>query len=416
MWPHLLRVAYKALLRRRAFTAIALVGIAVALGLVLTVAALLDATFGAHPPDAQGPRGLGLFGVRFERPADGSTMGSAPGYRFIDLTTRDLPGVADRTLFTVQQKRATFQTGARVEVWFKRVDAAFWRVMAFRFRAGAPFTDGDDRAGAGVAVIGTTTAARLFGGDAAAIGQTFRLGADTYRVVGVVDDVPFLRAAPFADVWVPLGGTLTPDVRNALTGDLWTLLVLDETARRADVQAAFQERLTRVPTREVMDATVVTARLETFFESTTREMFGDDGSSGGRGRGLFYGLVGLLGVLFLSIPALNLINLNLSRTMERAAEIGVRKAFGARPGSLTLLFLIEHTLLCLIGSALGLGVAFGLLSLLGSLDLLPYIRFIPSLRLFVTAVIGALVLSLLSGVYPAWRMARLHPVDALRRR
>jgi putative ABC transport system permease protein len=264
-----------------------------------------------------------------------------------------------------------------------------------------------------VAVIGATAAGRLFGSDAAAIGKNVRFGADAFRVVGVVDDVPLVRTSPFADVWVPIGSHLTPEVRDDLLGGIWTLLVLNDDARREEVEAAFNARLREVPVREVNGSNVVRAQLETFFESTTGELFGDEGVEE---KALFYAILGLVGLLFLAIPALNLINLNLSRTMERASEIGVRKAFGARPASLTALFLVEHTLLCLIGSGLGLGVAYGLLNVLAGMDVLPYTRFILSFPLFGTAVVAALVLSVLSGVYPAWRMARLHPVEALRRR
>jgi putative ABC transport system permease protein len=61
----------------------------------------------------------------------------------------------------------------------------------------------------------------------------------------------------------------------------------------------------------------------------------------------------------MSLPALNLVNLNLSRMMERSSEIGVRRAFGATAGSLVLQLLVENLLLVAIGGLLALGLYTG---------------------------------------------------------
>ena len=58
-----------------------------------------------------------------------------------------------------------------------------------------------------------------------------------------------------------------------------------------------------------------------------------------------------LGLLFVLIPTVNLVNINISRIMERASEIGVRKAFGAPARTLVGQFLVENILLTLVGGA-----------------------------------------------------------------
>ena len=61
----------------------------------------------------------------------------------------------------------------------------------------------------------------------------------------------------------------------------------------------------------------------------------------------------VLALLFMTLPALNLVTLNLSRILERAPEIGVRKAFGAPKRTLIAQFVTENVILTLIGGALG---------------------------------------------------------------
>jgi putative ABC transport system permease protein len=118
--------------------------------------------------------------------------------------------------------------------------------------------------------------------------------------------------------------------------------------------------------------------------------------------------------LFALLPAVNLVNLNTSRIMERASEIGVRKAFGARSRSLVGQFIVENLVLTLTGGALGFVLSWGCLVGLNASGLIPYAQFTMNLRVFVYGLGLAVFFGLLSGVYPAWRMSRLHPVAALK--
>ena len=122
----------------------------------------------------------------------------------------------------------------------------------------------------------------------------------------------------------------------------------------------------------------------------------------------------VLTLLFMLLPAVNLMNITLSRIVERSEEIGVRKAFGASSWHLVGQLLVENSVLCLIGGALSLVLAAGSLRAIEVSGMLPYAEFHLNWRLFAVALALALVFALLSGVGPAWRMSRLRPVAALR--
>jgi putative ABC transport system permease protein len=119
-------------------------------------------------------------------------------------------------------------------------------------------------------------------------------------------------------------------------------------------------------------------------------------------------------LLFMLLPALNLVNLNMGRILERSAEIGVRKAFGATSLQLAGQLVVENVLLCLAGGLLGLACARLVLWWLEASQLIPYLEVDINLPVFGCGMLLALVFGLLSGALPAWKMSRLDPVHALK--
>jgi putative ABC transport system permease protein len=114
------------------------------------------------------------------------------------------------------------------------------------------------------------------------------------------------------------------------------------------------------------------------------------------GLSLFVGGIGIMNIMFVSVT-------------ERTREIGIRKAIGARRRTILLQFLIEAATICLIGGAIGLGIAWPLTLLLQQYMPAALSPTVVSLALLVSLVTGVL-----SGFVPAWRAARMNPVDALR--
>ena len=127
----------------------------------------------------------------------------------------------------------------------------------------------------------------------------------------------------------------------------------------------------------------------------------------------FWAAATLLILFFMLLPTMNLVNLNVSRIMERASEIGVRKAFGATARTLVGQFVVENVALTLVGGLLGFVLAYAVLGALTSSGLVPYAHFQMNVRVFLAGMALAVVFGVVSGTYPAWRMSRLHPVAAL---
>ncbi|MGH7975855.1 MAG: ABC transporter permease, partial [Limisphaerales bacterium] len=114
------------------------------------------------------------------------------------------------------------------------------------------------------------------------------------------------------------------------------------------------------------------------------------------GLSLFVGGIGIMNIMFVSVA-------------ERTREIGIRKAIGAKRRTILLQFLIEAASICLIGGMIGLGIAWPLTLLVQKVLPATMSPLIVGISLLVSLVTG-----LLSGIFPAWRAARMNPVDALR--
>ena len=112
---------------------------------------------------------------------------------------------------------------------------------------------------------------------------------------------------------------------------------------------------------------------------------------------LFVGGIGIMNIMFVSV-------------VERTREIGVRKAIGAKRRNILLQFLVEAAFICLIGGLIGLGIAW-LATLAVTHLLFPAALSGP---IVVTALLVSLLTGVVSGFLPAWRAARMDPVEALR--
>jgi putative ABC transport system permease protein len=413
-----LKIAVKVLLRRKFFTFISLFGISVTLLVLLVAAAMLDHTVAPQSPESRSDRTLGINMLQMAGPD--STMTMDPGYAFLDKNVRPLaalPGVETVTVYSNRESASSYVSGRKITSSVKRTDGQFWRVFDFEFLEGQPFSAADEENGNFVAVISEATRERFFG-NGKAVGKTIEVDGQRFRVVGVVRNVPVIRNNSSADLWVPISTAKTNSYKDqVILGNFNSLILAKSRADFPAIKAEFQARLRQVEKNLPDPKTfkTLTGGADTMFESIARQALPGDTASGdqaGRLRRILFTFM----FLFMLLPTVNLVNLNLSRILDRASEIGVRKAFGASSRTLVGQFLVENLVLTLVGAAFGLLLAMAVLGALNSSGVIPYSHFTVSYRVFFQGLGIALFFALLSGVYPAWRMSRLHPVKALRGR
>jgi putative ABC transport system permease protein len=411
MLRNYLVLALKVLLRRPFFTLVSLFAISFTLLVLVVASSVLDHVFGPSGVESRKDRSLGLYEMMLT--GESNRWDDNPGYGFLDRYVRTLPGVERVALFTEADRAASYQGGSKNELYLKRTDGEYWRVFDYEFLEGGPITPEDEAAGRPVAVINASTRDRLFG-PGPAVGRELEVAGQRFEVGGVVADVSFLERDPFSDVWVPISTLKDSGYRDGFFGDFQAVVVAKDARDLPAIESEFAARLPEVELPDAEHYDTLSAGLDTRFESLARGYFSDDVRSTYPGR--LRTAIALAFLLFMLLPSINLINMNMSRILERSAEIGVRKAFGASSGALVAQFLIENTVVTLIGAGLGLLFALGVLDYLSGHALIPYAEFHVNGRVFAYGLGLALIFSFLSGVFPAWRLSRLDPVEALRAR
>ena len=247
-----------------------------------------------------------------------------------------------------------------------------------------------------------------FGGDVTVgdeIDLSFERGEDvTVTVVGIVDD--------------DTGEGIPPRVHVDLEYYDTTIETPDGTDERA-------YPLLLVDVTEFDELDSVQSEIEQYFEtdSHAQELKSDDHSIEALtvedSIDQFQEIINQIALLLGGIAAISLVvgsigiaNIMIVSVTERTREIGIMKAVGAHKRDIIQLFLVESLILGSIGAVLGvlagLGVGYLGVTLLGWPMAYP-------LNWIVIAVVVGVVVGIVSGLYPAWRAARVDPIEALRR-
>ncbi len=407
MIKNYIKIAYKVFLRRKFFTFISLFAISFTLVVLMVATAILDHIFSPMAPEVRQERTLALMRAKMWGEQD--IQIGRPGYKLLDRYMRTLPGVEATSISSDQKIVSVYKEGYDLKPYLKRTDSNFWKILEFTFIEGGPITDGDERDANYVAVINRATRARYFG-DEPAVGKTIEADRQRFRIIGVVENVPIYRTIPFSDIWVPISTTPEQDYKNELMGSFNGLILARGSGDFSRIKEDMATRLksAELPSSEFTNIECVPG---TAFDQVAGELLGN---SGGHERSLLTGVLLLAAFLFMLLPTANLVNLNISRIIERSSEIGVRKSFGASSRTLIGQFLVENIILTFIGGAIGFTLSAVILRMLGDSGMIPYAAFSLNFRIFLYGFASIIIFGIISGVYPAWRMARMHPVDALK--
>ena len=324
----------------------------------------------------------------------GETLGGFDGLtpEVIELIRKRVPEVAVTAGYReLGQKKATFAEKEAKEVRINAIDPAFIELNSVTLKKGRHLNQEDLAMVRNVCTISDEVEDILFpSGDS--LGKLIQFPGIVLEVVGVTEKLELMGNRNTKVCFVPLS-----TANQKWVGD-----------RRVDL-VVMKAKKGEKP-NDVMDKVWVTLMGLTgnkaVFELESSENV----------LKVFQGVVGVAGTLLAGIAALSLLvggigimNIMFVSVTERTKEIGIRKAIGARQRTILLQFLVEAAALCLIGGIIGLMIAFPLSLIVD--QVLP--TAMPLSVVFISITIS-LAVGVVSGFLPAYRAAKMDPVEALR--
>ncbi|MFN2532219.1 MAG: ABC transporter permease [Pyrinomonadaceae bacterium] len=268
--------------------------------------------------------------------------------------------------------------------------------------AGRIWSESEGDSGREICVVGPDILKNLFGGATAdrALGQQIRIAGRPYTIIGVLEPLGSIFGFSRDNVaYIPYS------TYQKAYGVRRSLIVFIQVPAAEQLEPA--EDQVRTIMRNRRPRTIAEADDEGF-SLETQDVFLN--LYGAATANIYIVTIGVAAVS-LVVGGIVVMNIMLVSVTERTKEIGIRKAIGARRKDILTQFLIEAVTVTAIGGAIGVGTGFGLAYIISALISFPLLISITSavLGVGVSSVVG-----IISGLWPAWRAAKLDPIEALR--
>jgi len=276
--------------------------------------------------------------------------------------------------------------------------ADFFRIRGFEIEKGRRFSDLEVLQIANVAVIGSKTARELFKNESP-IGKTIQVKSIRFRIIGLMKEEGSQGwSSPDQSLVIPYSTAL-----KKLKGQ-GHINEIDVTTKEGfspyDVEPkirALLRRLHRLPPQKEDDFDIHNMQEVLNTVSSISLYFT-----------IFLG--GIAGISLL-VGGIGIMNIMLVTVTERTREIGLRKAIGAKERHILLQFLIESLVLTSLGGMIGTSLGIALCHGVGHFA---DIEVVNPLSSIITALLFSIGVGVFFGFYPAWKAARLDPIEALR--
>ncbi len=251
-----------------------------------------------------------------------------------------------------------------------------------------------------VCVIGVTLRDRLFG-DEGPLNKEIRIGRNKFRVIGVMEKQggAGMFGGPDFDSQILMPITSFVEAFGRVNRDMVIGIKAPADVALEDYEYELIGEMRKIrklsPTEDDDFAVNTMDSLVAMFNQVM-------------------GVVVLIGILItgisLVVGGIGVMNIMFVSVSERTHEIGIRKAIGARRRSIMTQFLFESSSICLAGGTAGILLAFGVTAVINRMVMPASIS--PAIVLIAMAV--SVLVGIVAGFIPAWRAARMNPVEALR--
>jgi len=250
-----------------------------------------------------------------------------------------------------------------------------------------------------VAVLGPSTATTLFPNDSNPLGKTFRIGNNIFTVIGILKSKGSTGMTNRDDtVLIPL-----TTMQRRITGK--TVLSSISVSVKNENEMDYSKKILTAILLNAHNIIDISKQDFTILSQADAVQTLNSVTST-----LTY-LLGGIAAISLIVGGIGVMNIMLVSVTERTREIGIRKAIGAKKRDIMTQFLVESTVLSILGGAIGI-----LISVVGSWIVTTYSSLEATIALYsVFLAFGfSVCVGIFFGMLPAWKAAKLRPIEALR--
>jgi putative ABC transport system permease protein len=408
MLKNYFKIAIAVLKRRKFFTFISLFGISFTLTILLVLTAFIDKIANDNYPDRKRDRSLYINKISL---TGKESMNSSPlSYYYINQYITKMKTPVKVAISSGFGSTNTYVNNRKIVINYKYANADFWDVLDFDFVEGKAISRQQTENAERVTVISEDMKKEYFGDDPSpAVGKYIEADNVKYRVCGVVKSLPITAYVLYADIFLPITTSKTKlDADKSYMGGYGVILLAKNTDDVPKMKKEYEGIVAKLPIPG-KEWDHIYSHADSYVEDYVR-------SGNEKVSGMMYavGVISLFALFVMLLPTLNLVNINITRIMERSSEIGVRKAFGASSKTLVYQFIVENLILTFLGGIIGVLLSVVVIYFINDAKFIANLTLRLNFTVLGYALLTCIFFGLLSGVYPAWRMSKLNIVTALK--
>lgn len=435
-----LKLALRVLMKKKFFTFISLFGISITLMVLTLFASFVESQMGANPPMSDKDKMVFIDRIVLKKMVPDTiitidtiyeenitrfdttyvfsemtrnTSSSSFSYHFLDTYMNDIENVAKYSFCSTHHTFDVFVNNTKLTLSGIYTDATYFDIFDFVFLEGSAWDKKALDNQMQVAVMTDKSAIKYFGTIEKIAGREVVIENKHYKITGLVSAPPATLNYLRGDLFIPYTNMEASTFKkDNYLGSFMGCFVGNSSADIPLIKEQIAYKGSDVsPVGENWEFNHSEVQGETFGESFAQGIIHE--SDAAKSKRVLLIIVSVLLSLFVLLPILNLIKINVSRIMDRSVEIGVRKAFGANRNDIILQFIFENVVLTVLGGAIGFVFTLVVVRILNETQALAPVVLFVNYKVLIYSIIFAIFFGVLSGLAPALKMSRIHIVNAL---
>ena len=412
-----IRLAFQGIWGHKLRSILTMLGIIIGIAAIITIVATIEGTNEQIKENLIGA-GNNVVTVQLNQngyPYDMSWSSAPSGVRTITEETRQeltqIRGAEEVSLYTLRSYAdQVFYQNTQFNGQVYGIDQYFLNVQGYQIKSGRGFSQADFDNFRKVALVDEKAVSTLFSGQSP-VGQVIELKGDTYTVVGVaaLSDTFSPTINSYNEYWLYADSSAGSIFLPSTT---WPTAYQFDEPQSVAIKVANTDVMTTVGQKagEILTESQI-ADQNSGFDYRSQDMLEQAQQLQSMSQSTNTQLVWIASISLL-VGGIGVMNIMLVSVTERTAEIGLKKAIGAKKRRIRMQFLTEAAVLTSLGGIIGVASGIGLAQLISNMMQIPVSINIPAA---VIAVIFSMLIGILFGLLPAIKAANMNPIEALRR-